>query len=128
MSTIDFRDLVDARLPSNVYMERAPNDTTGTYAVLRLDLYGRSDPSTRLMDVRIDVYSQASGAEAHDLADDIESLLAGWSPHRSCSSFKVGSIQHVPADQSDPLTTRLTMAATAVWAFSDVTDTGGVSA
>lgn len=129
----DLKDalLTQMRTAGSVTWARAPDGQKGTYAVARLDMHPREDDVTQLIDIRLDIYSQESDYEAVELAEAISSAMHGWSPPGSSGRLKVGDIQHVPADQSDPHSTRLTMDITGVWAsqtrVSALTSLGGVS-
>ncbi len=130
MSTVDLIDDIDTRLASivdasgnsTVFAKRAPDDQTGTYAVWHLYSHPRRERLSWLVDIRLDIYSQVSGADAHTLADAIDALLNGWGGTMTdgyLAPLSGGEVQDVPADQSEPLVTRLTCAYTGIWASTD---------
>lgn len=122
MSTAELTDAITARARGDdaVYLQRAPNDVQGTYAVIHVDLYGREDLQTQTLDVRVEVNSQTTAKDARDLADRIEARLHGWAPMQAgtASALVHESTQDIPDDQNDPLSTRLVSRYVGVWSSS----------
>lgn len=134
MSQSDLVDAVQAKLPSNCFAHKAPDDQKGTYAVWYLSFHPRKERLTLQADLRFDVYSQTSAAAARDLADAIDAALNGWGGtllDGYLAPLYAEGFQEVPADQSEPLVTRLTGAFIGLWASTDravsLDETEGVS-